>query len=73
VYLFKVVDEVALLYGFITFRAIDHGMLTLKVCGAMSGDVALVGLLGKGCTWWFWEAYHCLCLGSIKLKAEGKE
>jgi len=37
VHLFKVVDEVALLYGFITFRAIDHGLLALKVGGAMSG------------------------------------
>jgi len=31
VYLFKVVDEVALLYGLITFGAVDHDALTLEV------------------------------------------
>jgi len=45
VYVFKVVDDIALLYGLITFGAVDHGALPLEVGRALSCDAALVGLL----------------------------
>jgi len=46
VYLFEVVEKAALLYGFVAFRAIGHGALSLGVGLALPGGVALVGLLG---------------------------
>jgi len=64
---------VALLDGFIAFRAVDQGTVTLQVCGSLSGDSTLVGLLGEGCMWDFWVANHCFCLGSIELKSKCEE